>query len=293
MNCKHCGAELLDTAKVCDVCGAPVERDATSLMDFYEEVGIDEDGGVDVYFVPSDPAAESESETKGIGPLRLSRRGIAIAACSAALLVFVVILVVTLLLPHESNDANPAPDADQQVTTQTKDTTSDTTKDNRNEESDRESHTEFNAEARSANEVDVVLPVEVNSNDLDAGGSRIPLQITGTLEDGTPVDRHGYVEADGSGLHLAPGTYAIHAIGSPISAEGALYHFTEGVLHVTIPGPDGMDAQVEGERIVLTRREEGDATEDTVEHAREFILGDTRKDEQADRLAQRARERYL
>lgn len=274
MKCKKCGAELIDFAKKCDVCGEPVHTDEPSLMDFYEEVSPDESEGVDVYFVPADPSLDEDGRLGGRGPLSGQRTVIWVAAIVAAALCVGILAFVFLVPRGDDVSEGAAQNTSMQLTQNSTRTSVDSTS--------------------TAREGNVVLPIEVApANDLTREGSRIPVHVSGTLADGSRIEEDHYVDADGVGLDLEPGTYVIHMVGSPISAEGALYHFSENELRVTIPGQNALEVDLEGGAMQLARRELGDASEDDINTARDWASRDPRKASIADALANHARARYF
>ena len=282
MKCEKCGAELLDNARVCDVCGEPVVHKKTNLMDYYEEVPADEDDGVGVYFVPPDGSSAPEG---GFGAAR--RRG----GKRRSPLLIAAIVVILIAAAYYGYVAYVYVMQNGFGATET---------------------TEESAEKPRL--VQVTLPIEVRGEGLGDEGSRIPLEVRKatneeqTSEDGQTSGEEQaadgeqssnqtmveFVKGDGKGLGLEAGDYVVRIACTPISGQGALYFYPEPEFRVHIPGKDGKEFEVEEvETVAFDERPNGEVSEELINEAASWIKKDTDNAASADTLVQRARDRYL
>lgn len=272
MKCENCGAELLDTARACDVCGKPVTRKELSLMDFYEEVPADEDGGVGVYFVPPDESFAPEYY-RGGGSRRSQE------LWGTILKVSIVVLVISLGVLAFAVARNYLPGAANETAAES-----------------TEKPKEKKKVAPKPKLTQVTLPIEVAGEGLGDEGSRIPVFVrkaeTNDVEN--PDEIIKFVRGDGTGLGLEAGDYVVRIAGTPISGQGVLYWYPETEFRVHVPGEEGAEYAVEEvEPAVLNERYNGEVSEDQIAEARSWIEQDTEKAASAEVLAQRARERYV
>ena len=140
----------------------------------------------------------------------------------------------------------------------------------------------------SDNRADVTLPLYVP--DLDVRGSRVPVRIDGTLEDGTAFGQDTFVSNDGKGLRLAPGSYEAYVMGSPISASGVMYIYPSEHIRVVVSS----DLNVSYDPVTfMTFGVLGalDVSDEQIEEARAFIVNDPDRMQYADTLAAAVRER--
>ena len=67
------------------------------------------------------------------------------------------------------------------------------------------------------------VAIDVVAAGLDSQGSRVPVEVQGTTDDGKPVNMSTYCTYNGRGIYLQPGTYRVRPAGSPVSSSGQLY----------------------------------------------------------------------
>ncbi|MDO4797586.1 MAG: hypothetical protein Q4A01_06155 [Coriobacteriales bacterium] len=148
--------------------------------------------------------------------------------------------------------------------------------------------------AVATDQVSVIVPVKAPG--LDVGGSRIPVSVSGTTTDGTPVDKVAYLEADGSGLSLSPGTYQVATIGagSPIARDGTVYHVSRALVDVDLT-PEAIEAGTTtpvDNALEYSPAGPEDVTQQMVDDAVELMRKDDARKDLVDALEQKARERY-
>lgn len=79
------------------------------------------------------------------------------------------------------------------------------------------------------------VSIKVEAPNYSNDATRIPLHVTGADADGKPVDKTVYVDADGGGLSLSPGTYEATVEASPILADGSIYQVPEEPVTISVP----------------------------------------------------------
>ena len=140
----------------------------------------------------------------------------------------------------------------------------------------------------SDNRADVTLPLYVP--DLDVRGSRVPVRVDGTLADGSEFGQDAFVSNDGKGLRLAPGSYDVYVMGSPISASGVMYIYPTEHINVVV----SEDLNVSYDPVTfMTFGVLGalEVSDEQIEQARAFIVNDPDRMQYADTLAAAVRER--
>lgn len=81
----------------------------------------------------------------------------------------------------------------------------------------------------------VGVPFEVDIPNYDPDdGSLVPVQVTGTDCDDNDVDEIQYVDEDGEGLSLLPGSYELSVAASPFGEGGALYAYPDDKVTLDI-----------------------------------------------------------
>lgn len=79
------------------------------------------------------------------------------------------------------------------------------------------------------------VSIKVEAPNYSNDATRIPLHVTGADADGKSVDKTVYVDADGGGLSLSPGTYEATVEASPILADGSIYQVPEDPVTISVP----------------------------------------------------------
>ena len=232
MFCTGCGAEIPEGSKFCTACGKPVEAsDVTSgEHDTAEEetrVPEPKDGELHAPLEPKDGEQESSADTSGYeapaaqqsaaadgadhtvvmpqaaapagagqaGPYaapalqKRSHTGVIVAVVCAVVAVAVAVGVF-LFLGSDSSEGG--------------------------------GNVVINAIKGEPEPVEVPFEVDIPNYDPDSG-SLVPVQVTGTDYDDNDVDEIQYVDDDGEGLSLLPGSYELSVAASPFGEDGTLY----------------------------------------------------------------------
>lgn len=232
MFCTGCGAEIPEGSKFCTACGKPVEAsDVTSgEHDTAEEetrVPEPKDGELHASLEPKDGEQESPAGTSGFeapaaqqpaavggadhtvvmphaaaptgagqadpyaapAPQKRSHTGVIVAVVCAVVAVAVAVGVF-LFLGSDSSDGG--------------------------------GNVVINAIKGEPEPVEVPFEVDIPNYDPDSG-SLVPVQVTGTDYDDNDVDEVQYVDDDGEGLSLLPGSYELSIAASPFGEDGTLY----------------------------------------------------------------------
>ena len=237
MYCSSCGAQNLDDSKFCQECGANLQDDVLQA----------EPSPVASYdslgFGYTGSATEADRPKKKNGKL------IALIAALA-----VVALAVAAILAWQgglfgnepSSEPEPTP-AEQPVETEP-------------------------AIGKTK------VSFSVNAAYYDEPGSRLPIQITGTTVEGKAVSQTIYVTVSSTSvvetLELEDGTYTYEATGSPISANGVIYDFSEVQGGFTLnAGEDNVDVlpAIEAELAPINPVE---VTDEEIEAAYQSALAD-------------------
>jgi len=79
----------------------------------------------------------------------------------------------------------------------------------------------------------------------DATATKIPVHVAGSDVDGAAVDEDAYVDAEGRGVELAEGIYAITVVTSPLTSDGTVYDVPTTSWDVTIGTDAGAGADVD------------------------------------------------
>lgn len=139
-------------------------------------------------------------------------------------------------------------------------------------------------EKRAWNRAHTPVPVSIS---ITAPGynsstdSLIPLQVTGTDSQGETVDRKVFVNSDGTGLELVPGSYQVTCAASPLMASGQLYALPDGATSLEVT-PDGTSP---GEiSITYTVKSPSKITDDDINDAYQAALAGGMSSSQADDL---------
>lgn len=139
---------------------------------------------------------------------------------------------------------------------------------------------------------DVHIGIVSDGWDTDDGGIPMPMEIDGTTEKGDSFEEIQFVDSDGDGISLVPGTYEIAVAASPLAGYGRMYDYPTASFSVEID--DELDA---GESVDLSDEIEIELTyphsltADGIELAREIAL--EAGYDGADELADKAYERYF
>ena len=84
----------------------------------------------------------------------------------------------------------------------------------------------------------VGLTLKIDAKGLDERGSMVPVSVTGTTASGEAVDKVVFVDTEGKGIFVAPGTYELTIAGSPIAANGTVYELPDSGIEVDVPAAD-------------------------------------------------------
>lgn len=119
----------------------------------------------------------------------------------------------------------------------------------------------------------ITLPLTATSFDTSTG-SKLPVHVTGTNASGS-VDGVQFVDDQGAGMSLTPGTYQLDFPASPIAADGSLYTLSSSGLGLTIADVDrGASVAVnlpEGTEIALAPVDDPATTsDDDVNRAKDY-----------------------
>ena len=81
----------------------------------------------------------------------------------------------------------------------------------------------------------VSVPVHVVAPNYTSGATRIPLRVQGTSDAGDAVDETVYVGGDDASISVAPGTYQLTVVASPILEDGSLYELPADPVELVVP----------------------------------------------------------
>lgn len=84
----------------------------------------------------------------------------------------------------------------------------------------------------------VGLTLKIDAKGLDESGSMVPVSVTGTTAGGDAVDKVVFVDMEGKGIFVAPGTYELAIAGSPIAGNGTVYEVPDSSIEVDVPSAD-------------------------------------------------------
>lgn len=311
MYCRKCGTEFLRSESSCPNCGAPNVDNEPSLMDFYEDVDENEDGGA--YFVP--PRRDSREDGGGATG-GAKRRPLVLGVVVGVVLVCAAVCLVSVLivLPRMRGDSEgtKTPSSTPAVSdTAAADTSAGGGAAGSaggsaagNTESDAKAAAEPSSSTTKSEDAPALSPYDgqelfdvtalpIDAPGLDDEGSRIPLLVTGTRSDGSPFSEEQFVGADGLGLRLPAGTYTARVIETPITVGGYLYNVPTTEVRITVQDAQNSTVDTGGTSLEFTARGEDDVTSELIERAHAWILRDPQPKGLAEELATRARERYL
>ena len=128
----------------------------------------------------------------------------------------------------------------------------------------------------------------INVAGLDADGSRIPIQITGTTATGEEYSHLFYLSMAGEvsePIELEDGVYSVVVAGSPISSTGIVYNFDNAYDEVTLDAAN--DVQARSVTLDLEPIEALFVTDEQIEAAYQWAAADDAC-ENADALRQAA-----
>ena len=135
---------------------------------------------------------------------------------------------------------------------------------------------------------DIIVPIEAEG--LNGAGSRIPVQVTGTVVDGTEYNVTSYLSVEGTGIKLSQGTYELRVAASPICGSGLMYHVPGDVVSIVILG-DGTCIRNPDTPIVFSPVEALEMTEEQIAASLQFVFDDPERTEMAEALGNSARKR--
>lgn len=73
----------------------------------------------------------------------------------------------------------------------------------------------------------VLISVSGDGWNTSEGASKLPIRVKGTDVNGSKIDKTAFVDSDGKGLELIPGTYGLEIEGTPIGADGSLWNVSD------------------------------------------------------------------
>lgn len=73
----------------------------------------------------------------------------------------------------------------------------------------------------------VLISVSGDGWNTSEGASKLPIRVKGTDVNGSKIDKTAFVDSDGKGLELIPGTYGLVIEGTPIGADGSLWNVSD------------------------------------------------------------------
>lgn len=77
--------------------------------------------------------------------------------------------------------------------------------------------------------------IGIHAPGLDSSsGTKIPIDIDGEDTDGASVSLTAYVDQNGNGIKLMPGTYRLSVAASPIAADGTIYTVPADTVEITV-----------------------------------------------------------
>ena len=113
----------------------------------------------------------------------------------------------------------------------------------------------------------------VNGVNYDTGGTRIPVHVTGTTVTGEEVNLDTFVDANGAGLYLLPGTYSLTVNATPIASTGMLYTIPTEPMDLYI-AQGGADAVRAAQAITLLPIDVTAVSEEMIENAYSWAATD-------------------
>ena len=119
------------------------------------------------------------------------------------------------------------------------------------------------------------LGFSINVPGLDADGSRIPIQITGTTATGESYSQSYFISVsadENEPIELEDGTYSVTVVGSPISSSGIVYNFDNASDRVTLDAAN--DVQTGSVTLDLVPIDAPYVTDDQIEAAYEWAAAD-------------------
>lgn len=114
----------------------------------------------------------------------------------------------------------------------------------------------------------------VTALDYDSLSTRIPLVITGIDAEGNEVQTEGFINAEGEGVALAPGSYTASIPASPIRSNGGMYSVPTATYSFKVPNNEEELITVD-QAIVLIPLNTAEVTEDKIDNAYSWAMKDT------------------
>lgn len=139
---------------------------------------------------------------------------------------------------------------------------------------------------------DVKIGISANGWDTDDGSTPLPMHVEGMTDAGDSYEEIQFVDSDGDGISLLPGTYTIDVAASPFAEYGRMYDYTIDPFAVEI-GDDLEEKTLidMSDEIQIELTYPDNLTDDGIERAREIALNAGY--DEADELADKAYERYF
>ncbi len=88
----------------------------------------------------------------------------------------------------------------------------------------------------------VAIRASISAPSFGEDSSKVPVHIVGTTVEGDSLDEHAYIDSDGYGLELPPGTYTATLDCSPIAADGTVYDAPKVEVPIEVPEPEPQPA---------------------------------------------------
>lgn len=256
MFCRHCGKKLPDDSQFCVYCGTSVEP--TSVSD--DEHPAAKQMNTESAEAPVESSDSRAAKVLGALGSRRMLLGIAVAA------VVIVVAVGGMMIFQRAEAERMAA-----------------------EELAREQ--EERREMLAASH-DVTIGVDASGWDTEEGGTPMPVLISGTTAAGEDYEERQFVDSDGEGIELVPGSYALSVEASPFGEYGRMYDYPSADFAIAVDEDlaegEGIDMS---DDLVIELSYPDNLTPDGVERAREIAL-DAGYDV-ADDLADRAHGRYF
>ena len=149
---------------------------------------------------------------------------------------------------------------------------------------------------------EVSVPIEIDAPNYTSDATRIPIRIQGTTSTGEDIDKTVYIGMDDSSIDIAPGSYELTVVASPILEDGSLYEVPADSVSLEVPegtqntsgsgssgNADSSTEQEQSPTIALTPiSDQSSVTDEQIEAAKEAAAADPEDGGKAETLAQAA-----
>ena len=138
-----------------------------------------------------------------------------------------------------------------------------------------------------------VIKAYIEAPGLDENGSGVPVHVEGTTVDGEKIDHYSFIDSEGYGLQLEPGSYEVTVVSSPIASDGTVYQPTEDVLHLEIGEGESGELEVPSSAAIrLESMPEKEITQEYLDEIFEWVEVGLGKGDRAKELKESALRRY-